>query len=156
MIHDVSCTDAEHDGSSWAKAYRSINEAIEYFANVQAADGVERFEILVREGDCYPRYSFTNLDPKTATINVLKTERPLVIKGGYRVEDGSAARKPLEYRSVIDGNPEGKALEDGLYHCITVAKMPMWKSTVSMSWAVMPCRVRTSPEPVCWWAKGLR
>ena len=74
---DVSCTDAEHDGSSWAKAYRSINEAIEYFANVQATDGVERFEILVREGDCYPRYSFTNLDPKTATINVLKTERPL-------------------------------------------------------------------------------
>ena len=120
---DVSCTDAEHDGSSWAKAYRSINEAIEYFANVQATDGVERFEILVREGDCYPRYSFTNLDPKTATINVLKTERPLVIKGGYRVEDdGSAARKPLEYRSVIDGNPKGKALEDGLYHCITVAE----------------------------------
>lgn len=120
---DVSCTDAEHNGSSWAKAYRSINEAIEYFANVQATDGVERFEILVREGDCYPRYSFTNLDPKTATINVLKTERPLVIKGGYRVEDdGSAARKPLEYRSVIDGNPKGKALEDGLYHCITVAE----------------------------------
>ena len=120
---DVSCTDAEHDGSSWAKAYRSINEAIEYFANVQATDGVERFEILVREGDCYPRYSFTNLDPKTATINVLKTERPLVIKGGYRVEDdGSAARKPLEYRFVIDGNPKGKALEDGLYHCITVAE----------------------------------
>lgn len=120
---DVSCTDAEHDGSSWAKAYRSINEAIEYFANVQATDGVERFEILVREGDCYPRYSFTNLDPKTATINVLKTERPLVIKGGYRVEDdGSAARKPLEYRSVIDGNPKDKALEDGLYHCITVAE----------------------------------
>jgi len=120
---DVSCTDAEHDGSSWAKAYRSINEAIEYFANVQATDGVERFEILVREGDCYPRYSFTNLYPKTATINVLKTERPLVIKGGYRVEDdGSAARKPLEYRSVIDGNPKGKALEDGLYHCITVAE----------------------------------
>lgn len=120
---DVSCTDAEHDGSSWAKAYRSINEAIEYFANVQATDGVERFEILVREGDCYPRYSFTNLDPKTATINVLKTERPLVIKGGYRVEDdGSAACKPLEYRSVIDGNPKGKALEDGLYHCITVAE----------------------------------
>lgn len=120
---DVSCTDVEHDGSSWAKAYRSINEAIEYFANVQATDGVERFEILVREGDCYPRYSFTNLDPKTATINVLKTERPLVIKGGYRVEDdGSAARKPLEYRSVIDGNPKGKALEDGLYHCITVAE----------------------------------
>lgn len=119
---DVSCTDAEHDGSSWAKAYRSINEAIEYFANVQATDGVERFEILVREGDCYPRYSFTNLDPKTATINVLKTSLPLVIKGGYRVEDGTAARKPLEYRSVIDGNPEGKALEDGLYHCITVAE----------------------------------
>lgn len=90
---------------------------------MQATDGVERFEILVREGDCYPRYSFTNLDPKTATINVLKTERPLVIKGGYRVEDdGSAARKPLEYRSVIDGNPKGKALEDGLYHCITVAE----------------------------------
>lgn len=120
---DVSCTNAEHNGSSWAKAYRSINEAIEYFANVSVTGDVERFEILVREGDCYPRYSFTNLDPKTATINVLKTERPLVIKGGYHVEgDGSAARKPLEYRSVIDGNPEGKALEDGLYHCITVAE----------------------------------
>ena len=42
---DVSCTDAEHNGSSWAKAYRSINEAIEYFANVPVKGDVERFEI---------------------------------------------------------------------------------------------------------------
>ena len=86
---------------------------------------------------------------------MLKTERPLVIKGGYRVEDdGSAARKPLEYRSVIDGNPKGKALEDGLYHCITVAEDA--NVEIDMSWAVMLCRAHTSPEPVCWWAKGLR
>lgn len=120
---DANCTNATHNGAFWTTAYRSLNEAIEYFATAkEISSDVTRFEILVSEGDCYPRYSFTNLDPKTATINVLKTERPLVIKGGYRVEDGSAARKPLEYRSVIDGNPEGKALEDGLYHCITVAE----------------------------------
>lgn len=122
---DANCTNATHDGASWTTAYRSLNEAIEYFATAkeEILSDVTRFEILVSEGDCHPRYSFTNLDPKTATINVLKTERPLVIKGGYHVEgDGSAARKPLEYRSVIDGNPEGKALEDGLYHCITVAE----------------------------------
>lgn len=120
---DANCTNATHNGASWTMAYRSLNEAIEYFATAkEISSDITQFEILVSEGDCYPRYSFTNLDPKTATINVLKTERPLVIKGGYRVEDGSAARKPLEYRSVIDGNPEGKALEDGLYHCITVAE----------------------------------
>lgn len=112
--------DATHDGSSWEKAYRSINEAIEFFATAGKPDGVDRFEILVHEGDCHPRYSFVNLDPKTATIHVLKTELPLAIRGGYRFEGGSAVRKPLEYRSVIDGNPEGQALEDGLYHCISV------------------------------------
>lgn len=119
---DVNCTDAGHDGSSWEKAYRSLNEAIEYFANAGQPDGIGKFEILVSEGNCYPRYSFVNLDPKTATINVLGTSLPLTIKGGFRVEGSTVERKPLEYRSVIDGNPDGRALEDGLYHCITVAE----------------------------------
>ena len=48
--------------------------------------------------------------------------QPLTIKGGYsrKQKDGTCA--PLTYRSQINGNHEGKNIEDGLYHCITVER----------------------------------
>ena len=118
---DVSCTTPGHNGKSWATAYRSLNEAISYFAGYTGNASGQTFEILVAEGDCYPRYSFTNLDPKTATVNVMKMpgDAKLVIKGGYK-SGGNGERDPWTYRTLIDGNPDGNALEDGLYHCMTV------------------------------------
>lgn len=118
---DVSCTTPGHNGNSWATAYRSLNEAIAYFAGYSGNASGQTFEILVAEGDCYPRYSFTNLDPKTATVNVMKMpgDAKLVIKGGYK-SGGNGERDPWTYRTLIDGNPDGNALEDGLYHCMTV------------------------------------
>lgn len=120
---DTECTIAEHNGNSWETAYRSLNEAIEYMAAL-TADEVKgkKLEIYVLEGDIWPRYASVNLDPKTATIEVpaMASGQPLIIKGGYsrELKDGTCA--PLTYRSQINGNHEGKNIEDGLYHCITV------------------------------------
>lgn len=121
---DVECTTPEHDGSSWEKAYRSANEAIACFAayDEEKARG-KSFEICIIEGECFPYYAFTNLDPKTATVKVSKMPggATLTIKGGYqRVGSGAGERNPLAYRTWIHGNPGGTALEDGIYHCITV------------------------------------
>lgn len=124
---DVDCTVADHDGSSWNKAYRSLNEAIAYLATLDAATvGSRRLEVHVLEGDLWPRYAFVNFDPKSATVDIPATASgaTLYIYGGYhRLEDNSSVvRSPLAYRSVINGNHEEKNIEDGLYHCITVAK----------------------------------
>lgn len=124
---DVECSVATHDGSSWANGYRSLNEAIAYLSGLDKETvGNKRLEVHVMEGDIWPRYAFTNLDPQTATIDIPASASgaTLYIYGGYHRSDDkiSVERNPLTYRSVINGNHEGKNIEDGLYHCITVAK----------------------------------
>lgn len=124
---DVECAVATHDGSSWANGYRSLNEAIAYLSGLDKETvGNKRLEVHVMEGDIWPRYAFTNLDPQTATIDIpaAASGATLYIYGGYHRSDDkiSVERNPLTYRSVINGNHEGKNIEDGLYHCITVAK----------------------------------
>lgn len=124
---DVECAVATHDGSSWANGYRSLNEAIAYLSGLDKETvGNKRLEVYVMEGDIWPRYAFTNLDPQTATIDIpaAASGATLYIYGGYHRSDDkiSVERNPLTYRSVINGNHEGKNIEDGLYHCITVAK----------------------------------
>ena len=127
---DADCTDPTHDGSSWNKAYRSLNEALSYFAELDTdIVGTKRLEIHVLEGDLWPRYAYTNLDPKTATVDipVMASGQTVEIYGGYRRDATDATnntvlpRSPLTYRSIINGNHEGKVITDGLYHCITVA-----------------------------------
>ena len=117
---DVECTTPEHDGRSWDEAYRSLNEAIAYFAGLPESSvlGVDSFEIWVCEGDCHPRYGFVNLDPKSATIDILKTPKPLTIRGGYSRQ--TREWNPLQYRTVVDGNYGGSTLEEGVFHCMTV------------------------------------
>ena len=142
---DADCTEPTHDGSSWGNAYRSLNDAISYFAEWQRGmddkevidnDGrpstftsamlgsVKSFEIRVLEGDLWPRYAFVNEDPKTATLDILamKSGRPLKIVGGYYRNNGNddVPRDPLNHRSQLNGNPDGDRLEDGLYHVVTV------------------------------------
>lgn len=124
---DVECAVATHDGSSWVNGYRSLNEAIAYLSGLDKETvGSKRLEVHVMEGDIWPRYAFTNLDPQTATIDIpaAASGATLYIYGGYHRSDDkiSVERNPLTYRSVINGNHEGKNIEDGLYHCITVAK----------------------------------
>lgn len=136
---DAECTEPSHDGSSWAKAFRSLNNALAYCAalssgeNVVCVDGthnlseIKFFEIRVLEGDLWPRYAFTNNDPKTATITVPKavSGKTIYIYGGYHRDaadatNNTAVRDPLTYRSIINGNTEAKDITQGLYHCITV------------------------------------
>lgn len=133
---DAECTEPSHDGSSWAMAFRSLNNALAYCAalssgeNVVCVNGthnlseIDFFEIRVLEGDLWPRYAFTNSDPLTATITVPKTAsgKTIYIYGGYHrtTDNNTAVRDPLTYRSIINGNTEAKDITQGLYHCITV------------------------------------
>ena len=136
---DAECTEPSHDGSSWAKAFRSLNNALAYCAALSSGDDVvgvngthnlsdiDFFEIRVLEGDLWPRYAFTNNDPKTATVSVpaMASGKPVYIYGGYHRDatdatNNTAVRDPLTYRSIINGNTEGKDIKQGLYHCITV------------------------------------
>lgn len=140
---DAACTEPEHHGSSWATAYRSLNDAIAFFAGLtdqssitifnngnEQADwtgfnNITNLEIRVLEGNLWPRYAFVNEDPKTATLDILAMpgDRQLRIVGGYPEEiktDAAAQRDPLNHRSQLNGNTGGSTLEDGLYHVVTV------------------------------------
>lgn len=133
---DAECTEPSHDGSSWANAFRSLNNALAYCAalssgeNVVCVNGtynlsdIDFFEIRVLEGDLWPRYAFTNNDPKTATVSVpaMASGKPVYIYGGYHrtTDNNTVVRDPLTYRSIINGNTEAKDITQGLYHCITV------------------------------------
>ena len=133
---DAECTEPSHDGSSWAKAFRSLNNALAYCAALSSGDDVvgvngthnlseiKFFEIRVLEGDLWPRYAFTNNDPKTATVSVpaMASGKPVYIYGGYHrtTDNNTVVRDPLTYRSIINGNTEAKDITQGLYHCITV------------------------------------
>lgn len=124
---DVDCTEPEHHGDSWATAYRSLNNAISYLAGLdQDTVGQKRLVVRVLEGDLWPRYAFTNNDPKTATISVPKTAsgQPIEIYGGYHrtTDNNTVVRDPLTYRSIINGNTEAKDITQGIYHCITVER----------------------------------
>lgn len=124
---DVNCTEPDHDGSSWAKGFRSLNNAISYLAGLDADTvGTKKLVVRVLEGDIWPRYAFTNNDPKTATISVPKTAsgQPIEIYGGYHrtTDNNTVVRDPLTYRSIINGNTEAKDITQGLYHCITVER----------------------------------
>ena len=119
---DVNSTDPDHDGSSWDNAYRSLNEAIAYFASLPESEvGDKQLEIYVKEGDLFPIYAFGNLDPKTATLDIKKTASrlPLRIIGGWSAADGTT-RDPLNCRSILEGNQSGTTLADGLYHVVMV------------------------------------
>lgn len=141
---DAGCTEPDHHGSTWATAYRSINDAISYFASLNEdsqpiiysegqeteawsnfMSSIDNFEIRVLEGNLWPRYAFVNEDPKTATLDILAMQgnRKLKIVGGYYRNNGSnddVQRDPLNHRSQLNGNPDGDSLADGLYHVVTV------------------------------------
>lgn len=122
---DPACTEPSHDGSSWEKAYRAISEAIDYLAGLDAATvGGRHLEVRALEGEYTPKYVFVNEDPKTATLSIPATASgaTLHIIGGYGEDyvSGEIVRNPTVYRSVVDGNADGVALTDGLYHCIMV------------------------------------
>ena len=142
---DAGSTQPENDGRSWSEAYRSLNNAISFFANLTEnqtitvvengrensnftfttaeTDGITDFEILVLEGDLWPRYAYVSDDPKTATVDILPIPdgKPLTLVGGYyRTGTNTAERDPLNHRSQLNGNNGGSTLADGIYHVVTV------------------------------------
>ena len=128
---DINYTGTDANGASWATPYKSLNEVLAYFAQQNLTTG-QIVKVHVKEGDYWPRYAFTNLDPKTATLSIpaLPNGAKFEIYGGYAAESGNKEgedddknldlRFPTTYRTIINGNHEGKNIEEGIYHCITV------------------------------------
>lgn len=99
-----------------------MNEVLSYFAQ-NLPEGQSVVRVHVKEGDYWPRYAYTNLDPKTATLSIPAGAK-FEIYGGYAKETSGTTvfsnRFPTTYRTIINGNHEGKTIEEGIYHCITV------------------------------------
>ena len=129
---DIEYTGTKGTGESWSKPYKSLNEVLAHFANRTDLTSESVVTIHVKEGDYWPRYAFTNLDPKTATLSIpaLPNGATFEIYGGYAAESGNKEgedddknldlRFPTIYRTIINGNHEGKNIDEGIYHCITV------------------------------------
>ena len=122
---DINYTGTDANGASWATPYKSLNEVLAYYANKTDLPQDQVIKIHVKEGDYWPRYAFTNLDPKTATLSIpaLPNGAKFEIYGGYAAEsDGTDLKNrfPTTYRTIINGNHEGKNIDEGIYHCITV------------------------------------
>lgn len=121
---DINYTGTDANGASWTTPYKSLNEVLAYFAQQNLPKG-QIVKVHVKEGDYWPRYAYTNLDPKTATLSIpaLPNGAKFEIYGGYAAESTGTDLKnrfPTTYRTVIDGNHEGKNIDEGIYHCITV------------------------------------
>lgn len=122
---DIEYTGTKGTGESWSKPYKSLNEVLAHFANRTDLTSESVVTIHVKEGDYWPRYAYTNLDPKTATLSIpaLPNGAKFEIYGGYAAESTGTDLKnrfPTTYRTIIDGNHEGKNIDEGIYHCITV------------------------------------
>ena len=118
---DINYTGTDANGASWTTPYKSLNEVLAYFAQQNLPAG-QIVKVHVKEGDYWPRYAFTNLDPKTATLSIPAGAK-FEIYGGYAAESTGTDltnRFPTTYRTIIDGNHEGKDIKEGIYHCITV------------------------------------
>lgn len=131
---DIDYMETDGTGKSWVQPYKSLNEMLAYFANDPNLNLTKEtvVRVHVKEGDYWPRYAFTNLDPQTATISIpaLPNGAKFEIYGGYAAESGKDEgeaddkeldlRFPTTYRTIINGNHEGKVITEGVYHCITV------------------------------------
>lgn len=120
---NAESTATNADGSSWDKAYRSLNDAVNYLVNLdEATVGNNELEVRVLEGNLWLRYAFVNEDAKTATLNVNKSVsgKKIRISGGYHLAGSTAVRDPLKYRSRLNGNRDGVDITAGIYHVITV------------------------------------
>lgn len=124
---DIDYMETDGTGISWVQPYKSLNEVLAYFANEPKLNLTKEtvVRVHVKEGDYWPRYAYTNLDPKTATLSIpaLPNGAKFEIYGGYAAESTGTdltKRFPTTYRTIINGNHEGKTLEEGIYHCITV------------------------------------
>lgn len=124
---DIDYMETDGTGISWVQPYKSLNEVLAYFANDPELNLTKEtvVRVHVKEGDYWPRYAYTNLDPKTATLSIpaLPNGAKFEIYGGYAAEsDGTDLKNrfPTTYRTIINGNHEGKNIDEGIYHCITV------------------------------------
>lgn len=122
---DAENTAIDGNGSSWDKANRSITEVINYYANLteKQTTGYDKLLIRVKGQEIWPRYAFSNDDPKSATLKIPATRSglPIVIEGSWHVEGDRAERNPLQFRTILNANHDGRIMSDGLYHAVNIS-----------------------------------
>lgn len=120
------------DGSSWNKPFRSVNDAISYFASLKTLPpGVSECEVRILEAVIAPAHNFEVNDLKSASISVPHCQNPdnvIRISGGYSRADVKAGktganvtRRPVLFPTVIHANKYELEESDALYHCMRVA-----------------------------------
>lgn len=120
---DGQNTSIEADGSSWDKAHRSLTEAVNWFAQ---RDNPEKKQMVIRvkAQELWPKFAFSNEDPKTATLRipVTKSGQPIVIEGSWHPNEQKQQweRNPLAFRSILNSNFNGKTQEEGFYHGVNI------------------------------------
>lgn len=120
---DGQNTSIEADGSSWDKAHRSLTEAVNWFARW---DNPEKKQMVIRvkAQELWPKFAFSNEDPKTATLRipVTKSGQPIVIEGSWHQNEQKQQweRNPLAFRSILNSNFNGKTQEEGFYHGVNI------------------------------------
>ena len=144
LYYDNTGRTPQGNGSSWAEAYTSLNDLLDYIGELQPGSGFVNvydgkgetsvfldedysFEILVREGSIEPNvpYTFQENDAQSCCFNVKANPLPLTILGGYPpYEENSspadADRNPAKYRTEFTGNANGSALSEGKYHVFRI------------------------------------
>jgi len=128
------------NGSSWAEGINSLSDMLSNLGNLQVGDEIsyltatggigkrslkstDKFEICIREGNLTPKtpYTFQENEAKAKTYTIPATVVPLTLLGGYPAESKVASptdadRNAKTYRTEFDGNDDGTALSDGVYH----------------------------------------
>lgn len=120
---DGENTAIDADGSSWETAHRSLTESVNYLARLTAKEvGNKQLIIRVKGQELWPRFAFANEDPRTATLKIPVTESgmPIVIEGSWQVEGGKAERNPLQFRTILNSNYEGRDIAEGNYHGVNI------------------------------------
>lgn len=120
---DGQNTSIEADGSSWDKAHRSLTEAVNWFARWDNPKK-KQMVIRVKAQELWPKFAFSNEDPKTATLRipVTKSGQPIVIEGSWHQNEQKQQweRNPLAFRSILNSNFNGKTQEEGFYHGVNI------------------------------------
>ena len=149
IYYDRSRELVDGTGQSWANCYTSsaVDEVIDYLATIQDGETVNvvekgsttktsftinkedgyQFEICTREGIFAPKTAYVNeeSDAKSCTFRIQPTVLPLTLYAGYpayseKDDPTDSDRKPIQYRTEVNGNMEGSELSDGLYHLLRI------------------------------------
>ena len=103
-----------NDGSSWADAYTSLQDALD------AASGSD--EIYIAQGTYYPDEGQTVTDDeRSASFTITGTQDGLKVYGGFEAGDAFADRSPADHPVLLSGDiDQDNASAGNSYHVVVM------------------------------------